>query len=128
MQRQPTRLRRTTEDARELVARRRLHEVLEDPEVAGLDGRVDRRSSRHEDERHVGVVGAHEVEHVDAGGAREVQVGEDHVERTLLHEVDRGRGAAHVHDVVPFGLDDTDETSRELRVVLDQENCALVGG
>ena len=33
-----------------------------------------------------------------------------------------------LHPLAPFGLDDADQTSRERRVVLDQENCAPVGG
>ena len=67
-----------------LVTRRRLHEVLEHTKAARLDRRGDGRRARHQDERHVGIVGADDIEDVDARGARKIEIAEDRVKRSAF--------------------------------------------
>ena len=81
-------------------------------------------AARHEHQRHVRIVGANDVEHVDARRALQVQIADDRVERVVHHPLDRRRSAGDVDDLVALLDHHAHQAPRDVDVVFDEQHGA----
>ncbi len=122
----PLMIERAADDDEELVDFERLLQVVERPELHGLDGALDRRVRGHHDDlrpldrgRRVEL-----ADQIEAGDVRHQIVDDEQIEHALREEPLRLARARRGRDLVPFGAQRLRQRVENLALVVDEKNRA----